>query len=684
MTSTETRASGSRTAQSACPLDCPDSCTLDVAVDEGRVVSVSANPENALTGGFICSKVRDFPQHMYHPLRLRHPLIRVAGSRKGEPEFRRASWDEALDLVAERMRAARDRSGGESILPLAYGGSNGKLTDGTTDTSLFHRLGASNLLRAVCAAPTTAAAEGLYGRMVGVGFQDYVHAELVVVWGANPSASNIHLAPYLKRAQKAGAKLVVVDPRRIKTARGADLYLAPRPGTDLPLALSVIRWFFETGKADRDFLEAHSEGADELGRRAAEWTFERAAEVTGVDSGLLERFAELYADSAPAVIRCGWGLERNRNGGSAAAAVLALPAVAGKFGVRGGGYTMSNMRSFEFRDAVQDPAPPTRTINMNLLGRALLEERDPPVEVLFVYNANPLATLPEQTRVQRGLEREDLFTVVFDQVLTDTGRYADVCLPATTFLEHTELRNGYGAYVLTYAEPVVAPLDEARPNYAVFGELMRRLDLWRADDTEDPRVLAERTLPPRETPGTNGTNGANGAGDVFASGLVPPAFGVEPVQFVDVFPNTPDRKVHLVPPALDAEAPRGLYGFAPDPADDAHPLALISPATERTINSTFGQLHEREFPVSIHPDDATARGVGEGETVRIFNDLGEVVTSARIDPNVRPGVVVLSKGLWLRNTRNGFTANALAPDSLTDLGQGACFNDARVQVERVE
>jgi anaerobic selenocysteine-containing dehydrogenase len=658
---------------SACPLDCPDACSLDVTVEDGRVTAVTGNAENPVTAGFICSKVRHYAEHVYHGSRLRHPMVRVPGSRKGEARFARASWDDALALVAERLRGARERSGGESILPFRYGGSNGKLTDGALDEALFRRLGASQLLHTVCAAGTTAAARGLYGSMCGVAFPDYVHAGVILVWGANPHASNIHLVPYLKEARGRGAKIAVVDPRRTKLAKTADLHLAVHPGSDLPVALSIHRWLFESGKADLAFLGEHARGVEEFRRRAEPWTFERAARVARVEAREIERLAELYAMGDPALLRCGWGLERNRNGGSAVAAVLALPAVAGKFGKRGGGYTLSSSRgSFAFRPTYSDPEPTTRAINMNRLGRALLEERTPPIDVLFVYDANPLMTLPEQGLVRRGLEREDLFTVVFEQVLTDTARYADVLLPATTFLEHHDVRPGYGALGLQYAAPAIAPVGEARPNYAVFGELLARLGLSRPHDARGPEELLARALPEWMD-----------VDEVRSGALVAPDFGARPVQFVDVFPRTSDGKVDLVPAELDLDDGLGLYGYDPDPGDELHPLALVSPSTERTISSSLGELHTDLVPLALHPDDARARGIGEGDRVRVFNGRGEVRTIARLDPDLRPGVAQLPKGLWSHNTENGRTANALAPDTLAWVGGGACFNDARVQVTRV-
>ncbi len=656
--------------ESACPLDCPDACSLDVTVEDGRITAIAGSHRNPITAGFICSKVRHYDEHVYHATRLLSPLIRVPGSKKGEAAFREASWDEALGLVADKLKEARDTKGGESILPYHYGGSNGVLTENSTDFLLWGRLGATRMLETLCAAPTGAAASGLYGKMLGVAFDDFVHADCIVVWGANPHASHIHLAPFLKRAQGDGTKLIVVDPRQTKAAKAADLHIALRPGTDVALALAVAHWLFQNDRADRAFLAEHATGVEEFERRASAWPLERAAEVTGVPAQDIEALARMYADAETALVRCGWGIERNRNGGSGVAAVLALPAVAGKFGKRGGGYTMSNSRAFLFRPRVAATWDATRMIDMNHLGRALNELDAPSIDVLFVYNSNPLTTVTDQEHIRRGLEREDLFTVVYDQVMTDTAKFADVVLPATTFLEHHDLRSGYGAMVLQVAEPAIAPVGLSRPNYEVFAELADRVGVWTDEDSASPQAMIERSLAPEVITALN-------AGD----GIAMPAKGAHPVQFVDEFPGTADGKIHLVASELEEEAPHGLYHFTEDPATEEFPLALISPATERTISSSLGEQYGQRVPLAMHADDARARGIEEGTPVRIFNDLGEVRTVARIATDLRPGVVFMPKGIWAHNTDNGRTSNALCPSTSADLGKGACFNDARVQVE---
>lgn len=659
----------------ACPLDCPDACSLTAVVEAGRLVEMRGNRVNPLTDGFICGKVRRFGAHVHSPERILRPLLRRGA--KGAAEFAEIGWDEALDRVAAALGEVRARTGGEGILPYCYGGSNGYLSQDALDVRLFRRLGASRLARTVCAAGTGAAAAGLYGKMPGVALTDVEHAGLVVVWGANPHASGVHLLPRLEAARARGSRLVVVDPRRTPLAARADLHLAPRPGTDLVVALALIDWLFVEGRADLDFLQRHAEGWEELRRRAACWPLARAAEVAGVPGALLERFARLYADSAPALVRCGWGPERNRNGASAIAAILALPAVAGKFEVRGGGYTLSNSGAWQLdvEAAIAEPPPPTRIVNMNRLGAALEELDDPPIELLFVYNSNALATAPDQQRVRRGLARPGLFTVVFDQVLTDTACWADVVLPASTFAEHRELSRGYGAYALQLGRPVVPAVGESRSNHEVFGALLDRLRLVRAGDplTEDEIVAALLRV----------TDGPRVARELTETGIAAPVCGANPIQFGDVFPCTPDRKVHLVPEDMDRVAPARLYGFQPDPGSERHPLALISPASGHRISSSFGHLQEGPAPVEISPTDAAVRGIATGDTVRIHNQLGEVHTVARISAALRPGVVSLEKGLWSRHTLNGATANALAPDTLADVGGGACFNDARVEIERL-
>lgn len=657
------------TVSTACPLDCPDSCSVRVTVKGGRVAKIDGGYENPVTNGAVCAKVGRFDRRLYGEDRLRFPAVRVG--KKGQGQFKRTSWNEALDRISERFASIRQAHGGEAILPVSYGGSNGLITQDTADAAFFARLGAARLVRAGAWAPVLAAADALYGAMPSVSYQDYPEARLILVWGSNPCASGIHLLPYLKEARGRGAVIVAIDPRVTGVVQHADIHLAPRPGTDLAIALAIHRHLFETGAADRAFLESHASGAERLRAQAQAWTFTRAADVCGIAAERLGQLARLYAETAPALVKCGCGLARNRNGGHAALAVMALPAVAGKFGVRGGGLAVNNSRAW----GGEPPEAPghdtaSRVVNINRLGRELLEPGGTPIRGLFVYNCNPVATLPDQRRVLAGLERDDLFTVVFDQVLTDTGAYADVVLPATTFFEHYDLVRSYGPITLQMVRPAIEPVAESRPNVDVFGDLAARMDLAADGDVDgelDQLLRVMGALPPE----VRDQLGERGAAD--------PPFGGRPVQFVDVFPGTSDGRVQLWPERLLAE-PDGLYRYVADPATADHPLALIVAASERTVASTLGELERPSVRLEMHPDDAAARGLEDGDDVRVFNDLGEMRCPVRITVRVRQGTVSFPRGVWRRHTSNHLTANALVPDDVTDFGGGACGNDARVEV----
>ncbi len=655
--------------ETACPLDCPDGCSLTVSVEQGRVVKVDAGPSSSTTGMFICGKVRRFTDHLYGPHRLLYPEIRDGA--KGSGTFRRATWEEALSLVTRRISAARDEFGGESILPYSYGGSNGFVSHQSTDADLWRALGASRLARTVCAAPTGLAAQAMYGKMPGVAYEDYANAGLILVWGANPSASGIHLVPFLKQARANGATLVVIDPRATPLARQADLHVPVRPGTDLVLALGVARALFARGAVDEAFLAAHVSGVERFRERADPWTLDRVAATTGLPSATITRLVDLYATVRPSVIRCGWGLERNRNGTEAVMAVLALPALVNAFGVPGGGFTMSNSAAWGIDGERwrRSPEPATRTVNMNRLGEALEPSMTPPIKLLFVYNSNALVTSPDQNRILQGLRREDLFTVVFDQVRTDTSRYADVILPATTFLEHYDIARAYGNYALQLVKPVIEPVGEARPNVEVFADLAARLDVGEAEEETDALLRIAATLPEPL------------AERLMAQQAVPPPSGARPVQMVDVFPRTPDGRIHLYPSSLADGAT--LYSFEADPASATFPLALITPASEKTVSSTFGQLRRNVARLQMHPDDAEPRGISDGDAVRVYNVLGDVHCLAQVTTDVMRGVVSLPKGLWRQSTMNGETANALTPATVERHSGGACFNDARVDVARI-
>lgn len=663
------------TFESVCPLDCPDTCSLEVTVDGGKVTKVDGSHRNPYTDGYICAKVRRYPERVYSPLRLLYPQRRVGP--KGEGCFERIGWDDAIELIATAFRRVVAEHGPAAILPHHYGGSNGLFSEDGADARFFNRLGASELLKTICAAPTGAVSRAMYGTMSGVPPEDYPLAKCIVLWGVNPAATSIHMNRCISRARDGGAFVAVIDPRRTKVAANASLHLQPVPGTDVVLAMAIAGELFRTGRVDRAFLAAHAGGAAVFEAAAAEYSVANAAEVCGLPEEQIHQLIDVYAAASPAVIRCGWGVERNRNGGNAVRAILSLPAIAGKFGVRGGGFTMSLSRACPVNTvALARPdlrREPPRQINMTQLARVLTEPQTPPIAALLVYNSNPVAMSPDQNRLIRGLRREDLFTVVHDQVMTDTALFADLLLPATTFLEQRELHKSYGHHYLQYSDRVIDPVGESLSNVELFARLARAMGFDEAAVApgEDALLAAAFEFDRQRL-------GGAGARELQRDKIASARFegGEELVQFGTDFPTTPGRKAQLAPPQL------GAISYRP-PRDQRYPLILLSPATGRTINSTLGEFNLLSPVLSLNPADAAARGIGDGDRVRVYNDLGEVHVPAKVTDMIRPGVVSLPKGMWFDSSLNRSTVTALVPDDLTDIGDGACFNDARVEVARL-
>jgi anaerobic selenocysteine-containing dehydrogenase len=642
---------------SVCPLDCPDRCALDVTVDGGRVTKIDGSERSELTAGYICAKVRRFDRRVNSPLRILHPMKRVGP--KGSGRFEQVSWDVAIRLIADRFSEISRRTGPEAILPFHYDGSNGLLTSGAMDARFWNRLGASQLARTFCAANTGAAWTAVFGDMAGSDPLDLRHSDAVVLWGMNPSVSGIHLVPLVREAKAAGAFLAVIDPVRTPLAREADLHLPVLPGTDVVVAMAMIRAAHEENLVDRAFLERHARGWPELLKACC--TPEEAAAISGVPAETIRALPRALARAKAPFFRVGWGLERNRNGTDAVRAVLSLRAALGRFGPRGSGVTISTTGGYGLNrkpaEAPQLRTRPSRTINMSELGKALDESKDPAIDALYVYNCNPVATAPNQARVIRALSRESLFVAVHEQVWTDTCDYADVVLPATTFLEHTELSRSYGGYALQWSDPVIAPVGESKPNHAVFADLARAMGFTEPEFRVDEETIARSVV--KDV-------------DQLKETRFRPL--PRPIPFVDAFPSRG---------YVDLAAPPGPPSFRPPVADRELPLILISPASDKAITSQLFELSpEKSAKVGLAPVDAERRGLRDGDHVRIRNSFGEVRAILSVTDEVRPGVASLPKGLWRRSTLNGWTANALAPDHVDALGGGACYNDARVEVER--
>jgi len=666
---------------SVCPLDCPDTCSLTVTVEEDRIVGIRGSHANPYTGGVLCAKVpQAYPAFVHGAGRLRTPLRRVGA--RGEGRFERITWGEALDAIHARFSAIIAAHGPEAILPLNYAGPHGMLAGGSMDLRFFHKLGASLLdRRPLCGGIRTEAWVGTFGPVPGIRPEQVADARLIVVWGNNVTWSNLHLMPWINRARKAGARLVVVDPRRTVIARRADLHLALRPGTDVVLAWAVAAELERRGGIDRAFVGRHVEGVDEFMALARRWSVSDAARVCGVSQEDVRAFAEWYHTLSPAAISVGNGLERNQNGGSGIRAIFALPALAGKFGVPGGG--LVNGASFAFpktpgRLARPDLVPEgTRTLNIIDVGRHLLDASlVPPIKAVFIYNHNPVVVHPDATRLQRGLAREDLFVVGADVVMTDSMTYADVVLPAASHFEHADLYPAYGQHWLQRAEPAIRPQGEALPNTEIFRRLAARFGLtdpiFRASDAE----LMDDALDP-DDPRLGGVRPSRLSTE---RALAMSVAGEDAILFKNVFPKTPSGKVELASAYLERKYHARLPGWRP--VESRYALALISPASDQRITSTFGGLHVADGapPLEMHPDDALARGLREGMRVRVFNELGEIHLPLKISDAVPRGVVATLKGAWLATSDNGQTVSALCPAHHADISEGACFNDARVEV----
>ncbi len=658
-----------------CPMDCPDSCALEVTVADGKIRKIDAAPNgHPDTDGFICAKVRRFDRRVYHKDRVRHPMRRTGA--KGEGNFARISWDEALGEIAERFRDIRRQWGGEAVMPFHYGGSNGLLGDEFLDDYFFAKLGASRCAKTLCAAPSTAVALGMYGKMPGVAYQDYPKTKFILLWGANPRVSHIHLMPYLRKAKQNGAFIAAVDPRKIFSNSEIDLHLPVYPGADLPLALGMIHYWKHNGLLDKSFLTENALGLNELLSAAEQWPLAAAAKAARVNLCDAIKLAQKYAELSPAALRCGWGVERNRNGGQAVAAILAMPALLGKFGVSGGGYTLSNSGAYQLdTEKIFGKFDwRSRVINQSQIGKKLNDTTlDPPIKALFVYNSNPVATAPDQNSLIRGLRRDDLFTVVHEQVLTDTTSFADIVLPAVTFLEQHEIKKAYGSYAAGGVQPVISAPGEAKPNEEVFALLGRAMG-W-----DDPPFQWNTDTFMHKTTDALLLNGEKGNAEKLLNGGTQTCLfdGKTPVQFRSVFPRTPDGKIHLTPAALG----KTPYHYEVVSSNE-FPLALISPASSKMISSSLGEYNYPKLFATIHPKDAAMRDISSGDVVRIFNELGEVVCHAKINKTVRPGAVSMPKGAWRKSSQNGQTSTALCPATANVVGGGACFNDARVEIEK--
>jgi anaerobic selenocysteine-containing dehydrogenase len=693
--------SGLKTIRAVCPHDCPDTCSMVITVQDGRAVRLRGDADHPFTRGFLCQKVTRYLERVYHPERLKWPLLRTGP--KGSGQFRRISWDEAIATIAERFRAiASSPDGPEAILPYSYAGTMGKLQGSSLDRRFFHRLGASLLDRTICATAGTAGCDVTLGTRAMLDPEAVVHARYIVNWGSNTSVTNMHLWAIMHQARKAGARIVAIDPYRSKTAAKSDWWLPIRPGTDAALALGMMHILWRDGLQDDDYLSRYCLGADQLRERALrEYPPDKVASITGIAVADIERLAHDYGTIRPAFIRVNYGLQRHYGGGMAVRTITCLPAIIGAWRQPGGGCLLSTSKLYPFNSTKlerPDLIPPgTRTINMVQLAEALHGELPgPPVRALYVYNSNPAAVCPDQARVLEGLRREDLFTVVHEQFQTDTADYADIVLPATTQLEHFDIHGSYGHLYVQTNEPAIAPLAEAKSNNDVFRLLARALnfepELFEATDEE----LAAEALEPGPSP--NGfpppsAFGGIGLERLRREGPIRLNLPKDYAPFAEGDFGTPSGKCELYSAGMAARGLDPLPTYTP-PHEDPQtrpdlaarfPLQMVCPPSPSFLNSTFVNIEALrraagEPTVEISPEDAAPRQIGDGQWVRIFNDRGAFEARAVVADTVKPGVVVTQGIWWNKYTRDGVNCNATTSTRLTDLGAGATFFDNLVEV----
>lgn len=664
-----------------------------VHVKDGRAVRVMGNPDHPVTRGFLCVKTNHYIERTYSVDRVLYPMRRRGP--KGSGEFERISWDEALSEIASRFGAIAAEYGPEAILPFSYAGTIGLLQYGSMDRRFFYRLGASRLDRTICSAAGEAAMFAVNGAKMGPDPEEMVQAKLIVVWGVNVISSNVHQWTIIQEARRNGAQLVVIDPYRYKGARDADWHISPRPGTDAAFALGVMNVLISEDLLDHDYIDRYTLGFDRLKERVAEWPVERAAQVTGIAADEIRRFAHLWHASRPGVLRVGYGIQRHTNGGETVRTIAMLPALTGHWRDAGGGFLLSQSGSYGFNeDALERPdlmpSPAPRMVNMIELGKALTELTDPPVKALFVYNTNPANTAPNQMKVLKGLSREDLFTVVSEQLLTDTAKWADIVLPATTQLEQLDLVSSYWHLYVQLNEPAIEPLGEAVPNTELFRRLAAAMGftescfrdsdeelIRQALDTDSP-YLAGITL---ERLRREYSIKVNRVSAPFAEGGFKTPSGKAEFWSELLAQAGHDPLPGYVPPA---ESPDG----SPDLAAK-YPLQLVSPATHHFLNSTFANLGkmmkaEKEPTLYLNPADATARGLATGDWARVFNDRGSVRLQVQVGDWSRAGVAITPTLWWSRFMPDGVGVNALTTDQPATLGGGGSFHTNLVQVERAD
>jgi len=695
----------------ACPHDCPDACGVLITVEDGRATKIQGDPNHPMTRGFLCAKVAKYLDRVYSPDRVLYPMRRIAAkgtaSTKGDEVWQRITWDEALDEIAKRSRAIIAEFGGEAILPYSYGGTLGALNGASMDRRFFTRLGASELERTICSSAGEAGLESVMGVKLGTEPDQFVHSRYIIAWASNIHGNNVHLWPYIVEARRRGAKLVVIDPYRTRTAACAHWYLPINPGTDGALALAMMHVIIGEGLHDADYVAKYTLGFEALCEKAKAYPPERVAHWTGIAADDIRKLAREYATTRPAVIRLNYGVQRSDGGGMATRAISMLPCIIGSLKEVGGGIHLSTSGAFDLnKEALQRPdlrphgRKPPRIVNMVELGKALNRLNDPPLKALFVYSSNPAAVCPNHNEVVRGLKRPDLFTVVHEQFFTDTTDYADLLLPATTFFEHKDLQTAYGHYYLQVSDPAIEPLGECRSNVDLFRALAARMGFDDECFSESIDSMIEGALSSknpwlqgitRERLQREGQVRLNFTASPDASDAPPQHTSPPFLPFAQGNFRTPSGKAELYSEAMKALRLDPVADFKP-PSESRHgteratfPLELLARKADNFLNSTFTnqpsvqQMEEVDL-LEMHSSDARSRGIADGETVRVFNPRGEIFLKARVDGAVQPGVVSARLN-WAKLSPGLRNINVLTSEKLSDLGNSATFYSVLVDVE---
>ncbi len=707
----------------ACPHDCPDACGVLITVEDGRATKLQGDPEHPVTRGFLCAKVAKYLDRVYSPHRVLYPMRRIApkgpsdsrgagGNADSSQAFVRIGWEEGLDEIASRFRRIISECGSEAILPYSYGGNLGALNGASMDRRFFSRLGASELERTICSSAGEAGLISVLGVKLGTEPEQFVHSRYIIAWAANIHGNNVHLWPFITEARRKGAKLVVIDPYRTRTAACADWYLPINPGTDAALALGMMHVIIAENLHDADYVAKYTLGFEQLREKVKAYPPERVSQWTGISAQDIRTLAREYASVRPSVIRLNYGVQRSECGGMATRAITMLPCITGSWKHLGGGLQLSTSDAFGLnKEALRRPdlkpdgwTGLPRSVNMVELGAALNTLTDPPVKALFVYNSNPAAVCPNHSKVIRGLMRPDLFTVVHEQFFTDTTDYADIVLPATTFFEHKDLLAAYGHYYLQISNQAIDPLGECRSNVEVFRALAERMGFEDACFSETIEQMIDGALH-SENPWLRGIDRQrletekhvrlNFSGSDSAPGAVRSSAASHApfLPFVEGNFRTPSGRAELYSEAIQALGLDPVAEFKPA-AESRHgseknkfPLEMLARKSDNFLNSSFSNLPsvqtmEETGLLEINSADAYARGIADRDKVRVYNQRGEIFLRARVDGTVQPGVVSARLN-WAKLTPEGKNINVLTSEKLSDLGNSATFYSVLVEVELV-